>query len=161
MGSPRTKIAQARAATAAAAVDVIRDGVAFAVIAGNTGARPVFPSDGSLVIATPPPGTRRSRRWPGCGRAGGRRSGSGCGWRSRCSGTHPATLRHAILLTDGKNQHENPAQLDDAIRLCEGRLLGIGRGGRVSRRSAQFADLGVPPPLGPPPGGRSCRRPAG
>src|SRR6516162_9911559 len=34
MRSPRTKIEQARAATAAA-VDVIRDGVAFAVIAGT------------------------------------------------------------------------------------------------------------------------------
>lgn len=61
MGSPRTKIAEARAATAAA-VNVIRDGVAFAVIAGNTGARPVFP--GRLAGHRQPvePGTRRSRR---------------------------------------------------------------------------------------------------
>ena len=34
MMNPRSKIAEARAATAAA-VDVIRDGVAFAVIAGT------------------------------------------------------------------------------------------------------------------------------
>jgi hypothetical protein len=34
--------------------------------------------------------------------------------------TSPATLRHAILLTDGKNQHETPEKLDAAIRLCEG-----------------------------------------
>jgi hypothetical protein len=35
-------------------------------------------------------------------------------------GTSPATLRHAILLTDGKNQHETPAQLAAALGECEG-----------------------------------------
>jgi hypothetical protein len=34
--------------------------------------------------------------------------------------SNPAPLRHAILLTDGKNQHETPDQLDTAIGLCEG-----------------------------------------
>ena len=52
MSVPRSKIAEARAATAAA-VDVIRDGVAFAVIAGTEHAAPVFPADGSLAIAGP------------------------------------------------------------------------------------------------------------
>src|SRR5262252_130957 len=50
MNTPRSKIAEARAATAAA-VDVIRDGVAFAVIAGTHQARAVFPADGSLAVA--------------------------------------------------------------------------------------------------------------
>src|SRR5215475_2303117 len=50
MRSPRTKIEQARAATAAA-VDVIRDGVAFAVIAGTNKAQPIFPLDYGLAIA--------------------------------------------------------------------------------------------------------------
>jgi hypothetical protein len=34
--------------------------------------------------------------------------------------SYPATLRHAILLTDGKNQHETPEELAAAIGLCEG-----------------------------------------
>jgi len=34
--------------------------------------------------------------------------------------TYPARLRHAILLTDGKNQHETPDQLAAAIGRCEG-----------------------------------------
>src|SRR5262249_45350116 len=50
MGYPQTKIAQARAATAAA-IDVIRDGVAFAVIAGSNKAAPVFPLDYGLAVA--------------------------------------------------------------------------------------------------------------
>src|SRR5215472_16609247 len=52
MGTPRSKIAEARAATAAA-VDVIRDGVAFAVIAGTHQATAIFPPDGSLAVADP------------------------------------------------------------------------------------------------------------
>jgi hypothetical protein len=46
MDYPHAKIVQARAATAAA-IDVIADGVAFAVIAGTQVARPVFPTEGS------------------------------------------------------------------------------------------------------------------
>src|SRR5262245_60980978 len=52
MSSPSSKIAEARAACAAA-VDVIRDGVAFAVIAGNHGAVACFPENGSLAVAGP------------------------------------------------------------------------------------------------------------
>jgi hypothetical protein len=52
MSAPRSKIVEARAATAAA-VDVIRDGVAFAVIAGTERAIPVFPADGTLAVASP------------------------------------------------------------------------------------------------------------
>jgi hypothetical protein len=50
MDYPHAKIVQARTATAAA-IDVIADGVAFAVIAGTEVARPVFPMDGGLAIA--------------------------------------------------------------------------------------------------------------
>src|SRR5262245_26411876 len=50
MDYPHAKIVQARAATTAA-IDVIADGVAFAVIAGTHVARLVFPADGMLSIA--------------------------------------------------------------------------------------------------------------
>src|SRR5262249_56285620 len=53
MGSPGSKIAEARAACSAA-VDVIRDGVAFAVIAGTHKAAACFPEDGHLAVAGPP-----------------------------------------------------------------------------------------------------------
>ncbi|HJY01380.1 MAG TPA: hypothetical protein VJ351_11250, partial [Streptosporangiaceae bacterium] len=48
MEYPHSKIAEARAATAAA-VDVVRDGVLFSVIAGTNLAWPVFPADGSMA----------------------------------------------------------------------------------------------------------------
>src|SRR5260370_8564500 len=50
MDFPPTKMAEARAATAAA-VDVVRDGVGFAVVAGTSTAWPVFPPDGSMAGA--------------------------------------------------------------------------------------------------------------
>src|SRR5205823_13245758 len=52
MDYPPTKMSQARVATAAA-IDVVRDGVGFVVIAGTSTAWPVFPLDGSMAIADP------------------------------------------------------------------------------------------------------------
>src|SRR5258708_5848021 len=54
MDVPQTKMAQARAATAAA-VDVVRDGVWFAVIAGTSFAKPVYPPTGGMALPPPPP----------------------------------------------------------------------------------------------------------
>ena len=52
MDYPPTKMSQARAATAAA-IDVIRDGVGFAVVAGTSTSWPVFPPDGTMAVASP------------------------------------------------------------------------------------------------------------
>src|SRR6204780_4741793 len=52
MEYPHTKIVAARAATAAA-IDVVRDGAGFAVVAGTSTAWPVFPADGTMAIAGP------------------------------------------------------------------------------------------------------------
>src|SRR5215469_7438016 len=50
MDAPRSKIRAARAATAAA-IDVLKDGAWFAVVAGTTEAWPVYPRDGTMAIA--------------------------------------------------------------------------------------------------------------
>jgi hypothetical protein len=119
MDVPSTKMASARAAVAAA-IDVLHDGTAFAVVAGTNTAWPVFPTDGTMAIANP------SSRAAAKGAASGLRASGGTAigtWlRLSCAifETYPAELRHAILLTDGKNQHETPEQLQAAIRRCEG-----------------------------------------
>ena len=51
MDYPPAKLAEARAATAAA-VDVIRDGTWFAIVAGTSTAWPVYPPDGSMAVAS-------------------------------------------------------------------------------------------------------------
>ncbi len=50
MGSPGSKLTEALAATATA-LDMIRDGTWFAVIAGTSTARPVYPANGSMAVA--------------------------------------------------------------------------------------------------------------
>ena len=119
MGAPRTKIAEAQAATAAA-VDVIRDGVAFGVIAGTHLATPVFPVDGTLAVAGPRTRERAKRVVARLQPGGGTAIGQWLRLAYQLFASHQAQLRHAILLTDGQNKHETVEDLDSAIRLCEG-----------------------------------------
>jgi hypothetical protein len=156
MGSPGNKIAEARAACSAA-VDVIRDGVAFAVIAGTHEAAACFPEDGSLAVAGPQ--TRESakkavtRLRPG----GGTAIGVWLRLAYQMFTPHPAKLRHAILLTDGNDESESSDALGAAIKLCEGVFTcdcrGVGTDWRVAElRRVSAALLGtvdiVPDPAG-------------
>ena len=156
MRSPRTKIEQARAATAAA-VDVIRDGVAFAVIAGTEKAVPIFPLDYGLAIADDQTRYLAKQAVSGVLPRGGTAIGQWLRLASTMFATHPAELRNAILLTDGQNAHETPQQLDEAIALCEGVFScdcrGVGTDWEVSElRRISSALLGtvdiVPEPEG-------------
>src|SRR5262249_22959629 len=123
MRSPPTKIAEARAATAAV-VDVIRDGVAFAVVAGTDRAEPVFPTDGRLAIADARTRQAAKEAVSGLLPRGGTAIGQWLRLAHSMFTGHAATrdvaLRHAILLTDGRNEHETPEDLAAAISLCEG-----------------------------------------
>ncbi|HEX8005244.1 MAG TPA: VWA domain-containing protein, partial [Trebonia sp.] len=156
MDYPPAKIAEARAATSAA-IDVIHDGARFAVIAGTSTAWSVYPPDGSMAIADE--GTRaEARRAVARLRAnGGTAIGQWLRLAQAVFQTVPSTLRHAILLTDGKNQHETPEQLDAAIALCEGVFScdcrGVGTDWEVAElRRVSTALLGsvdiVPDPAG-------------
>src|SRR5579872_5117938 len=119
MEDPRTKIAEARAATAAA-VDVVRDGVLFSVIAGTNLAFPVFPVDGSMARADAASRAAAKQAVAGLRAGGGTAIGQWLELARQTFARYPAKLRHAILLTDGKNQHETPEQLAAAIGQCEG-----------------------------------------
>jgi VWA domain-containing protein len=119
MDFPPEKILAARAATSAA-VDVIRDGARFAIVAGTNTAWPVYPTDGSMAIADAGTRTEARRAVAGLRANGGTAIGQWLRLAHRIFQSYPATLRHAILLTDGKNQHETPEELAAAIGLCEG-----------------------------------------
>ncbi|HEY5357975.1 MAG TPA: VWA domain-containing protein [Streptosporangiaceae bacterium] len=119
MGAPQSKIAEARAATAAA-VDVIRDGVAFAVIAGTKEAKAIFPEGGSLALADPQTRESAKKAVAGLRPGGGTAIGQWLRLAHQMFTSHPAQLRHAILLTDGKDQDETSDELGTAINLCEG-----------------------------------------
>ena len=119
MEYPHTKIAEARTATAAA-VDVVRDGVWFAVIAGTERAWPVFPADGSMARADASSRAAARQAVAGLQAEGGTAIGQWLMLARQVFEAYPAKLRHVILLTDGKNQHESPEQLAAAVGQCEG-----------------------------------------
>ena len=99
---PASRIALARQATAAAIAEV-RDGVAFAVIAGNHTAQQVYPRDRDRPGRRRHPGRGRAGGAGGCGPTAPPRSAPGCAWPARSPTRHPDAVRHAILLTDGQN----------------------------------------------------------
>jgi len=119
MDFPPTKITEARAATAAA-VDMVRDGTWFAIVAGTSTAWPVYPTDGSMAIASERTRTEAKTALRGLRSNGGTAIGQWLRLAHQIFQSSPATLRHAILLTDGKNQHETAEELAAAISLCEG-----------------------------------------
>ncbi|MDX6421163.1 MAG: hypothetical protein QOG28_5783 [Trebonia sp.] len=119
MDYPPTKIAEARAATAAA-VDVIKDGTSFAIVAGTSTAWPVYPADGSMAVAGERTRAEAKASLRQLRANGGTAIGQWLRLAHQIFSSTPATLRHAILLTDGKNQHETPEELAAAIALCEG-----------------------------------------
>jgi hypothetical protein len=118
MDVPTTKMASARAAVAAA-IDVVHDGTAFAIVAGTNTAWPVFPTDGTMAIASPASRAAAKQAATTLRASGGTAIGTWLRLACAIFETYPAQLRHAILLTDGKNQHETPDQLQAAIRRCE------------------------------------------
>jgi hypothetical protein len=100
-------------------VDAIGDGVAFAVIAGTHKARVVFPADGGLAVAGAQSRDLAKRAVAGLRASGGTRIGEWLRLAHQLFSSHPAQLRHAILLTDGQNG-ERTGRLDEALGLCAG-----------------------------------------
>lgn len=121
-GSRRLKIAAAIRATVTA-IDVLPDGVRFAVIEGNHEARTIYP----LTVAD-----KRTRaeartvvRRLTCN--GGTNIGSWLTEARRLLAPYPGALRHAILLTDGQN-NEPPAEFERSLAACEGEFVCDARG---------------------------------
>ncbi|TDC87921.1 VWA domain-containing protein [Actinomadura sp. 7K507] len=122
MSYPDTKL---RAAVAAAqiAVDTLRDGVEFAIISGSNSASMVYPQHGGLVAAS---AQTRQKAKQALGRlkaSGGTAIGSWLRLADELFDTVEGGIRHAILLTDGKNQHETAEELDAVLFRCGGRFV--------------------------------------
>ena len=147
MDYPPTKLSEARAATAAA-VDVVHDGTLFAIVAGTSTAWPVYPLDGTMAVAGERTRAEAKAALRQLRANGGTAIGQWLRLAQQIFQTAPAALRHAILLTDGKNQHETAEQLAAAISLCEGSFRcdcrGVGTDWEVSElRKISTALLGT------------------
>ena len=111
------KIRQARKATIAA-INCLRDGVRFAVIAGNQVTAPVFPPSG-MAVASDDNRRRACQAVERLQAGGGTRIGA---WITATTDLLRVEtgVRQAILLTDGKNENETPADLSAAIARASG-----------------------------------------
>jgi hypothetical protein len=119
MGTPRAKLKAATRATAVA-IDCIRDGVMFSVIAGNDTARTVYPPAGALALASPETREQAKLAVARLKATGGTAIGSWLALANDLFATAPEAIRHAILLTDGQDEHETPEQLEEVLVACEG-----------------------------------------
>lgn len=119
MGTAR-KLEAAKEA-AAAAVDSLDDGVSFAVIAGDHQARLVWPVDGrSFATATPADREGAKAAIAAAQAAGGTAIGTWLDLARTLFASTTASARHAILLTDGRNEHQQPHELAAAVQACRG-----------------------------------------
>ena len=122
MDYPRTKMSAAIRA-AQTAVDSLRDGVEFAVVSGSARARMVYPAGEQLVPADARTRHEAKAALERVRPAGGTAIGAWLSLADRLFAERREGVRHAILLTDGKNQHESPEQLDAVLRSCAGHFV--------------------------------------
>ena len=127
MEYPPAKMRNARDATAVA-IDTIRDGVAFAVVAGTHLAREVYPGGGALAVADDTTRGRAKQALRKLTGGGGTAIGTWLRLADRLLGGADVSIRHGILLTDGRNEHEKPEELRAALDLASGRFTCDARG---------------------------------
>ncbi|WP_413799303.1 vWA domain-containing protein [Streptomyces iranensis] len=127
MDYPPTKMRHARDATAAA-IDTVRDGVAFSVVAGTHKAVEVFPGNGQLAIADPLTRAQAKDALRSLSPGGGTAIGTWLLQADLLLGSADAAIRHGILLTDGRNEHEEPQRLRTVLDACAGRFTCDARG---------------------------------
>ena len=145
-GSMGREGVQAAAYAAQTALDQILDGVWFAVISGNDRAQLAFPPSPEPVMVRMDQFTRQAAK-DAVSRFyadGGTAMGTWLRLASRVFATVPSlTQKHAILLTDGENQHETPEVLTQTIQAVTGQFQcdcrGVGVAWQVDevRRIAQ------------------------
>jgi Mg-chelatase subunit ChlD len=129
MGSPWLKMEAARVATGKA-IDRLRDGTWFAIVAGTSFARLVYPDRGMvdgepvLGLAYASPATRAAAK-----EAVGRLTAGGgtaiSHWLAMARGlfeTRPGAINHCLLLTDGQDEGEERAALTGELERCLGRF---------------------------------------
>lgn len=119
MLQPRSKIREVLKATVVA-IDCIRDDVAFGVIAGTESARSVYPIDGMLVAASEQTRGEAKAAVNQLVAGGGTAIGNWLALARDMFAHAPDGLRHAILLTDGKDRDETPAELAEVLASCDG-----------------------------------------
>ncbi|MGW0513801.1 VWA domain-containing protein [Streptomyces olivaceoviridis] len=127
MDYPPTKMQGARNATAAA-IDTLRDGTRFAVIGGTHVAKEVYPGGGRLAVADATTREQAKQALRRLSAGGGTAIGTWLRLADRLLSAADVTIRHGILLTDGRNEHESAQDLRATLDACAGRFTCDARG---------------------------------
>ncbi|WP_406068575.1 VWA domain-containing protein [Streptomyces sp. NBC_01020] len=133
MDYPPTKMRNAREATAAA-IGTLRDGTAFSVVAGTHVAKDIYPGNGRLAIADPATRAQAREALRKLSAGGGTAIGTWLRLADRLLNTADEAggavpqIRHGILLTDGRNEHEAPEDLRASLDAAAGRFTCDARG---------------------------------
>ena len=111
-------------------------------------ALPVYPAEGAPTRANASSRAAAVRAVDGLRPNGGTALGTWLAYVRAVVGQHPGALTHAILLTDGKDEHETPEQLGEEIGLSEGEFTcdcrGVGTDWQVDElRAISSALLGT------------------
>ncbi|EMD25836.1 VWA domain-containing protein [Amycolatopsis azurea] len=141
MRFPSTKIGEARRA-AAAAIDVLPDGVRFAVVQGTEHATVVYPAEDGLVTASEHTRAEARAAVERLVAVGGTAMGA---WLTKARDLferEPDAVRHAILLTDGRNDSQTRAALMTVLNSCEGRFVCDARGIGDGWEPAELTQIG-------------------
>ena len=112
------KFRAVKAATSTA-IDCIPDGVRFGIIAGNHEAEMAYPPKPPLSVASARSRSVAKAAVKKLESGGGTAMGSWIELAAHVLGDAQG-IRHAILLTDGKNESEEPEELDEALSAAEG-----------------------------------------
>jgi hypothetical protein len=127
MAYPPLKMSAAQKATAAA-IEAVRDGTRFAIVAGTDTARMVYPLTMEMAVADPETRHAATRAVHHLFASGGTAMGTWLALADTLLERHPGLVRHAILLTDGINQHETAATLEQVLATCQGHFVCDARG---------------------------------
>ena len=117
MLKPAGKFDAAKRATTGA-IDELVDGTNFIIIAGTGKAIAVYPTEGIPTRASASTKAAAARAVDGLRPNGGTAMGNWLNYVRMVVGDYPGGLNHAILLTDGKDEHETAEQLQAQIAAC-------------------------------------------
>lgn len=139
---PYGKLHEAKRAVAAA-IEALSDDTYFAVIAGNHAAELVYPADGTLRPATAEAKREARSRVAALDAVGGTAMSHWLLLADRLFRQVPDAVRHAVLYTDGDNEHDSTSALGSALNecrdhyVCDVRGVGIDWKPQVLRRIAE------------------------
>jgi hypothetical protein len=102
--------------------------VHFAVIGGTHVAKEVYPGGGALAVADSRTRDQAKQALRKLSAGGGTAIGTWLRLADRLLSSADVSIRHGILLTDGRNEHEAPEDLKAALGSCAGRFTCDARG---------------------------------